>query len=986
MSTQQLLKPGIYTEIEGQKLRDMENYEEEAEEFLKSEKTDDKPFFGIDKNFLKGLSVLNSQYPYYILLGGPGIGKSMINNYTLDVLSGKIKLSQVKKEYPEAVASLERIIDRSREYEPRDYLLLPNLAHAMNPITISYTDSEISEADRKIATKFCSTLSKHLNEYAAENRKLIRTTIDYEGFKKWTIQSVAEIFISMYARIGSLSNNYTNKGHLLISDLETGTKIDPYGRLKSKIQFIKAHGESINYQSLKTAAGVQHSTKMDKKGIQINLEANYIPDLVANEVVQLMQTILTTDVVKEDDFVSEEEKISYIGKVFKRVSKEVKEEILTRHEQKELRTHYHVMSVIKNMYQGYKPELELSKTSFKQLTNSIDSLVTDFIKDSGPSNELKGWMNSITEYLSNGNTQISRVLEGMLIEIQQKEREELDKINAQVGKKGNKKSYQQETEIKDKSIYQEIKFTIDHGGVKDVPIENILDTNELLFIEEGQKGYSWTNVTGSLEDIFGTFEGVDEDTPPHKAIGGKGKFFSGGILVFRDSIKDFFTTICEDYQNGTRERFLDYLEDKKMIVVHPDNGTAYTFYAPKMIIASENSYPFVVTINQKDEHQAGLESRFTTVQMQSQRANTKESRLDFQKVVQRAITEQNIRLFGNNEEEYIKLTASSMNMILNSQISNNTTISNSFRDITKFIEETCDYALRMKVKELTEDVFRRQMKDKLPEDIFLRVDNDAYKHEGYFSLTAMPGLVNGLAISPPYGSRHAVISNLTDGRKHRNRGTGQVFVYEDKYANMAGDMSLKGHQLAETYITNLLRNIGLEKGNKKFDWRKQDWVLKVDHEGWFPYDGPSASGAETVSMISELAGEEVFPNRFVTGTVDPKRGYLGIIGGVYYKGLIANRLKQLAEQDSSLGNEFQPYLLFPAANLAELTFSSTFDPFGIKENVVSIPVRTIQELYYLCTCGPDIAEDDIRNITKRAGERFEETKSNIVKRLSEYNI
>jgi predicted ATP-dependent protease len=193
---------------------------------------------------------------------------------------------------------------------------------------------------------------------------------------------------------------------------------------------------------------------------------------------------------------------------------------------------------------------------------------------------------------------------------------------------------------------------------------------------------------------------------------------------------------------------------------------------------------------------------------------------------------------------------------------------------------------------------------------------------------------------------------------------------------MQDDTSVKGYELAKDFTKKIIARAIKDAKDVKIN---TDWQLKTQFGGfWEKGGGPSASLAITLSMISVLADEPVYRNRFVTGTIDPIQGEVGAIGGVYYKGLMPMRLSEISRER---GENEEMYFLFPAMNLKQLRHELIFDPFEVEKKIIAIPISTFDQAYHLMTCGHTMKSDDWINSGKYGKEKLEETILRIQKRF-----
>jgi predicted ATP-dependent protease len=293
-----------------------------------------------------------------------------------------------------------------------------------------------------------------------------------------------------------------------------------------------------------------------------------------------------------------------------------------------------------------------------------------------------------------------------------------------------------------------------------------------------------------------------------------------------------------------------------------------------------------------------------------------------------------------------------------------------YREFTMNIEDICAYAISKNLSTVTSELLKQRLKDDISAGFFSYVDAERY-FGGYFDQPiSQVGHVNGLsAIDGKVGSIVKVRTYFVPGIDYHKK---DIIHFElvDIKSEMTDETAIKGYELARDFTRMLLAKSGV---NWNATNKAVDWQLKTHFgESWYGIAGPSASMAIAISMVSALADESLYKNRFITGTIDPVNGDAGRIGGAYMKSLIPLRLKQVSTQlQQENSGEF--YFLLPAGNLKELTKESIFDPFNLMENVACLPVMNFRQAYHLLTCGETIKDVDFKNAQKYGEERLEET-------------
>jgi hypothetical protein len=164
------LKPGIISKLGTVEFPEAVTYTDEVKRIMDGEGPRfNFPFLNQDQTFTKFISHLaRSPYPYVVMVGEVGIGKTMMIDHTLAVLNGDIKLEELAKQCPELEPEFRRIKERVSDFQHRDYLIIPNLKKPREPIVLDYT-GDLIEQDIPIFGEFCADIVDVLNNYAGDN-------------------------------------------------------------------------------------------------------------------------------------------------------------------------------------------------------------------------------------------------------------------------------------------------------------------------------------------------------------------------------------------------------------------------------------------------------------------------------------------------------------------------------------------------------------------------------------------------------------------------------------------------------------------------------------------------------------------------------------------------------------------------------------------------------------------------------------------------
>ena len=202
-----ILEVGVHSDRnkKGNDIDFTKQFSEDVKKFKKNKNKHQKeklPFENQEKTFKQIARVFSSQYPYVVLVGEPGIGKSMILNYVSDVLTGKKTLEDLKKVQPETVPLFKKIINKVNKYERLSYLTLPNLQDPLNVNLIPYSNEEKMYDDQHIADCFCDDVCNYVSEFVSENPRDIKFTFNEKQMKSFFKENIH----TLYKQINTVAN------------------------------------------------------------------------------------------------------------------------------------------------------------------------------------------------------------------------------------------------------------------------------------------------------------------------------------------------------------------------------------------------------------------------------------------------------------------------------------------------------------------------------------------------------------------------------------------------------------------------------------------------------------------------------------------------------------------------------------------------------------------------------------------------------------
>ncbi len=987
---ERVLSPGIHSlKVNGHIITTSQSFIEEVTQFTQSrdgrQGTADiaeLPFVNQYKPFVQLVRALATEYPYAVLLGEPGVGKTMMIDFISNVIQGKIPLEKVEKMAPELVPEFKKIIERARSFEHRSYILLPNLKDPMNVSTLSYTDDKQFDKDAALAQNFCQDLGTILGNYAADNRNNIRLSLTKSEFDQYIQSKISGFYVQLYEGVANLTDPVERaasgrtakrpQSHFALVTIDPPNQLYRPSTIKSRWRFVERNrkGRQPNmdlsrYRTGETSGFAKEARAPTKEQLERGLGENF----VSKRAEPLMSNLLWELTVLDIEGLEDEQKFEIFRDAFVDYTRRVVEPMEEAYQRGKIPSQSAMLSELKTQGISYFAQRRFSAKTIDDIASKVGEIRDRYVNGMGVSGGLKSWMDSAVAYFETERVALERTVQTMWDKIREIENKTPPKIREREtrergkAKKESEKS-EEEREAARKS-YGDVHFELRHGK-HIMDIKNIMKAN--TFRDPSSSGVVTINEVRefSEEILFGTFTAHDNKTPPHMLYATLGTFFRGGVLVFPDSFSDFVRSIAggsrisigEDNEinsRSMREQFLNYLQTGNLTVTK--DGISYRFNAPKVLIGSDNQDPFVTIYGGFRRNEAGLRDRITSIPVPFIADNTQEARRGTLTVLYRALDGFNKRSSQSDGITPITINDEAADMLLRSNtVALDRIVLLEYRGFTKLVEDICAYARMKKETEITPELLRQRTLDNLPPAFFLGIDRRTTDYGGYaYMPEKQVGSVNAVAVYLAFGggltgSYTPIQSYFVPSidRLPLNRSRIELVDIESK---MTDETAIKGFELAQDYIKRFIDSL---RRDEKVLSPEEGWQLKTQfRDMWGGLGGPSASLAITLSMLSALSGEEMYKNRFVTGTIDPSDGSAGQVNGVYYKGLVPARISELLGLD---GSSDPMYLLIPAANLKEMTRDIIFDPFGMERRVAILPVASVSQAYYLMTSGPKITE------------------------------
>lgn len=980
------IEHGVKKSISGANIPPLPEYTDEIKSFLEERKKS-KPgftFVNQDKAFLQMARTISTGYPYCVFVGDSGIGKSLMLNTIIDIITGKISLAELKKIMPEAVPLFKKIIDQASKFEHRKYLSLPNMKDPTNVRTIAYTDQAKLDNDHDILMGFCYVVSNMLNTYPLDKKDNLRLSFSSSEFKQYVKSKIHDFHYAAYKDLADSIRKYPKKDSkkqepVAFVNIELPKRIySGKGSLTANIEFEgigalkQLFNKSLNHLN-KLKPGIYKPLVDDEEGILVKIMKKYI---------RLMYNLSRIDV----EGLNDKEKEAIFKEEFEAYNKKAILPLKEKYVKGIIKNQGGIIAELEPGVNIYRPRSKISQVTIDDILARLEHIKSIYI-NSLKEERAQEWMESAVAYFKEEKKLLQDNLMDMFefAEIQSDRRDEEERKKKKKAKKIIHNGKKKITEKKSEELVDILCFRIPQG-LDTYPINDVLMVDEIGYDFSTRKGVTWSKIADiSYQSLFGKFGPQKDDDPippPHLSVRPPlGSFFSSGILVFQDSFKSFIDVIVSSSEKvqGMKELFLEYLQTG--ILTIESKGVTYHFEAPKIILGCDNEDPFTTVkslIPYVIKIEEGLKGRIKTIYVPEIEKNTPEARKGTLEVLYNTIDD---FVMSTNKktgsENRMSITPEAANMLLQSTLLRSDMISLEYREFVKEIEEACAFAISKETDRITPELLREHVKEEIHPAFFIDIDKEK-EYGGYFDLPSQqPGHVHGLSIRCCWpGGLVKVRSYFAPGIKSGERTN--HFELIDVESDMTDETAIKGYELAKDFTKKIIAKAIKDGKNLCIN---NDWQIKTHFaENWEGAGGPSASLAIAMSMISALAEEPVYKNRFVTGTIDPMNGDAGRIGGVYYKGLIPLRISELAQK---LNQKEEMYFLFPAVNMQELQGGLIFDPFEFEKNIVAMPIHNFEQAYYLFTCGPKISNDDWVNSEKYGKQKLEDTVSKIKYRFSD---
>ena len=977
---------------------------------LKSEDKLDElfPIINQDDMIIQVLSYLSGEFPYSVMIGQPGVGKSLTLDFVVDVLTEEIDMEKVEKWIPESVPLFESVKAKLSTFQHRDYLSLPNLLDPTNVKPLSYSDFQELEKDKELVDSFFGGIREYLNSFSLNRRGSLRRVVDDEkSYRSFARNEVHDMMVEVMGRFGKQ----------IRKDAGTTKNDDLIGILGGKIDKTKARRSGLERAlslSLELSKGLKDNrrtafakigklenfggigsgrTGISREHVEEGIRDTFFVRELNEGLARVSNVIGNVTISEKEDFDGEKRQ-EILVEEFNKYMKDF-EAFYRKENGNPDRT---FTSTFGDLSTSLRPPVLVRPRISLDVINEISDTLTQRsknYKDKG-SEQLGEYIDSTIKYFKTNARDLEGSLEDFLIEV-----EEIEKEHALAVRNAKSKIAPAAVVIKSEDgvgakgpltgdeeqfidAIDSVEFKLPHGSSK-IGLEDLLTSVILTNPGASKDGVSPVKIINFNKDTICSIKedgSGPTDEPYHTRVSELGPFFEGGILLFKDDFRSFVQYVVkgEDKTKTTNhmELILEFLESGDMTVM-VDN-VHYTFKAPRMILGAGNEYPFLLIEDSGEiRHLDGLESRISLVHVRDSVKDSEEARLGSMRVIMGAVEN-----YNKENGTTLELDQEIINFMLESSRNAPGVLSLEYRRMEKGIDNICAYARTKGISTINMNFFREMGMRFLHPMFHMFVDKDnpvkMFK-EPMFKLDPKTGeLVQySTEIFDHYGVRAPVLTTLELGSRSDERESRFMNVDRNLTDVKTGEqhyMTQKAHLLAATMVQNLLYSS--EQTRELLSNDRDDWRLKTQfEEEWQVGDGPSASAATAVSMLSALSGRSIRTNRFMTGTIGPD-GKVGAIGGAYTKASVAHRYRELYREN---GADREMYFIFPTSNLIQMRKAMEVDMLMMQDSIPMIPVSTFEQADYLSTSGETISKSDMKNAQEKGAELIQEDLGKIKNRI-----
>jgi hypothetical protein len=884
--------------------------------------------------------VAYSEKPNFAITGSPGIGKTLIVNYIVNVITGKINLPKDHEWRP----LFEEIKSKAREFQTRDYLFLPNLQDPYRPVVLDFVNSEIKSASNQ-ANAFCNDVIRLFENIGLEEK--IFPHFEKSEFKNYLTLATKHIYEELYRKMNDVISEEPAGFNFRIINNFTGYGINYDFFSKISWGDIKLGLEMRNSVSRKCRDGKRrlYQRRITEQQIRKRLH-NDLREKVKGKVTQML-SIVNDAYVPGLDL---EQKRQVLLDVLEEVKHEYDSASKLYKKDKGLVPYYHALAKLKA---SALPDLKLSQESLDWCNKNLEQILDKY--KTTKHSALLGWMESVARYFRENTETVSNEILGCYLTARGERVIKHDKKSINV------------TLSHPFADIENDEFALPHGGAESTFLRYVLAPKSILSSKSGEICVKFPT-SFNKEDMWGKIgksdkdDDDDDDSPPHRKFT-PGYLMESSMVVLVDNMQGFFKALLgSEVQDAAarRQAILTFVEEGNLMI--EDKGVTFIVHSPTMIVGCDNENPFVKFHGRfADEYEfdESMRSRFTVYELDDLAQNVPEARRETISMINTAVSDFN---------EKHKL-----NLHLSPEVIDQLLIEWSWPDLLNL-----DYrSLRARVVELLgfarmegdnvcslEHLIENE-KENEPKWIHHFVDNKIYemiknppeKAVGEVCGVHLYGL---LGYHPRYMPgevstiRSAVIVDTPSN-------AGKNFQQYNIDAKLTDETAIKGFNEAVDFVK---RQIG----------SPVRFISKTTFHRDFEVAGDSASLAHAVAICSALGETPIYSSTVYTGNLSFFDGTVGPIGGVYNKARTVWRANQMLNKDKNKRMRF----VFPVENYRELTEMLKTSSYPIANDIDLIPANTFAEAFYLGATNTKINTETLpQKANTLWGKTLERIKANV---------
>ncbi|MBT4248049.1 hypothetical protein HOD83_00460 [Candidatus Woesearchaeota archaeon] len=869
----------------------------------------------------------------FVLLGTPGIGKSMAVDYIMDLITGK--KTPAKESWVKHVAQIRK---KAARFQQRDYMFLPNLEDAFSPVVIDFVNGEMD--DRYAAAKDFSEQIINFFEQTPYDDKIFPKFTKAE-FANYALASANDIQQRLYQTLNKII-------------VEPAVfHISPKKNLRGTVlkeEFL----DKVSYTQLKNAytGYAEVNTKQRRKLDTHEKVRTKLRAVLKKEISPALKKLYSdVDYIHVDD-VSKEEKRQILLESFRTVNAQYKDISDVYLQEGAFAFSRELLRASKHK----KPKLQISAESIDYCLESLENIVRGF--DGKVEDRVYHWMKTSAVAFRTGRKHLA---ENLLEYYRDVSAGNIIFIPPPANRTSSKPTWRH----KNISWYLP-KFEMDHGKTS-YSISQIFSPKK--YTQSSRLGklsikYPETITKESLLGKIMTDSDEDSLPPPHRRYE-PGYLMDSSILVMPDNMKAFFEAILtaeKQTSDAKRQTLLTFFQSGRLLV--QEEGLSFDMYSPTLVLGCDNRVPFRMVSAEKTNELVidhAMQRRFVVQYWYDSMENTSESRKGTMLVIQQALEK-----FNTETSSEMILTPEAIDWLIR-ETSTPYSINLRYDKLAK--ERVAGLLMFGKSQSITAiglDEIKKYISSKEPKNKFQDVDAlfDAQIVTYPSKQVGAMNSVNAYEVKRGSGDVFPEIISLRSSEVLDDHGGFDLY---DLRAHLVEGETTKGYEEAADFV------------KRQVD-EPMHFKLRTSFHQMPDYKkGDADSLAMAISMMSAITGDEVYQNRFCTGNLSAHDGSIGSVKNVFDRALGVNRWHELmAEEDD------KHFFMFPADSFRDLSEHILTSPHPVEDNVEMVPVMNFEQAYYLSTA-LEITAEDIEHLPERASEHYVKVKERLAKRVSELN-